>query len=165
MGHAYNLYQRACFQTRVQSLSWDEGLKRWHIRTNRGDDMKARFVILALGTASRAKLPGIPGIQDFEGHSFHTSRWDYHYTGGDTTGGMTGLNDKRVAIIGTGATAIQCVPYVAKDAKHLYVFQRTPSSVDLRRNAPTDYEWAKTLEPGWQRARRHNFADIVEGRE
>ncbi|WP_430426241.1 flavin-containing monooxygenase [Phenylobacterium sp.] len=164
IGRAYGLYDVACFQTRVNQLSWDEGLKRWRIRTNRGDDMKARFVIMALGTASRAKLPGIPGIERFEGHSFHTSRWDYGYTGGDTTGGLTGLSDKRVAVIGTGATAIQCVPFVGKYAQHLYVFQRTPSSVDLRGNKPTDPAWAQSLQPGWQRARRHNFADIVEGR-
>jgi cyclohexanone monooxygenase len=164
IGRAYGLYDVACFQTRVNQLSWDEGLKRWRIRTNRGDDMKARFVIMALGTASRAKLPGIPGIETFEGHSFHTSRWDYGYTGGDTTGGLTGLSDKRVAVIGTGATAIQCVPFVGRYAQQLYVFQRTPSSVDLRGNKPTDEAWAQSLQPGWQRARRHNFADIVEGR-
>ncbi|MFN9926414.1 MAG: flavin-containing monooxygenase [Phenylobacterium sp.] len=164
VGRAYRLYDAACFQTRVRELRWDEGLRRWRIATNRGDDMKARFVIMALGTASRAKLPGIPGIETFAGHSFHTSRWDYGYTGGDTTGNLTGLADKRVAIIGTGATAIQCVPFVGRHAQHLYVFQRTPSSVDLRGNAPTDPEWAKTLEPGWQRARRKNFANIVEGK-
>ena len=164
IGRAYNLYDRALFQTRVSGLRWDEALKRWRIATNRDDDIRARFVVMALGPASRAKLPGIPGIEAFEGHSFHTSRWDYGYTGGDTSGGLTGLSDKRVAVIGTGATAIQCVPYVGQHAKHLYVFQRTPSSVDLRGNKPTDYDWAKTLEPGWQRARRHNFADIVEGR-
>ncbi len=164
IGHAYKLYDQALFQTRVNGLSWDEGIKRWRVSTNRGDDIRARFVIMALGPASRAKLPGIPGIEDFGGHSFHTNRWDYAYTGGDTTGGLTKLADKRVAIIGTGATAIQCVPFVGKHAQQLYVFQRTPSSVDLRGNAPTDYEWAKTLEPGWQRARRHNFADIIEGR-
>jgi cyclohexanone monooxygenase len=164
VGRAYRLYDAACFQTRVRELRWDEGLRRWRIATNRGDDMKARFVIMALGTASRAKLPGIPGIESFAGHSFHTSRWDYGYTGGDTTGNLTGLADKRVAIIGTGATAIQCVPFVGRYAQHLHVFQRTPSSVDLRGNAPTDPEWAKTLEPGWQRARRKNFANIVEGK-
>jgi cyclohexanone monooxygenase len=164
IGQAYGLYDQTLFQTRVQKLAWDEGLKRWRITTQRGDDIKARFVIMALGAASRAKLPGIPGIEDFEGHSFHTSRWDYGYTGGDTTGNLTGLADKRVAIIGTGATAIQCVPFVARDAKSLHVFQRTPSSVDLRGNSPTDPGWAQTLQPGWQRARRHNFADIVEGR-
>jgi cyclohexanone monooxygenase len=164
IGRAYGLYERACFQTRVTGLRWDEALKRWRISTNRNDDIKARFVVMALGPASRPKLPGIPGIETFEGHSFHTSRWDYDYTGGDTTGNLWKLADKRVAIIGTGATAIQCVPYVGKHAKHLYVFQRTPSSVDLRGNKPTDDEWARTLQPGWQRARRHNFADIVEGR-
>ncbi len=164
VGHAYKLYDRALFQTRVNDLRWDEGLQRWRIGTNRGDDIKARFVITALGPANRAKLPGIPGIETFQGHSFHTSRWDYDYTGGDTTGGLTKLADKRVAIIGTGATAIQCVPFLGQYAQRLYVFQRTPSSVDRRGNAPTDPDWAKTLEPGWQRARRHNFADIVEGR-
>ncbi len=164
IGHAYKLYDRALFQTRVTGLAWDDEIKRWRISTNRGDDIRARFVVMALGPASRAKLPGIPGIEDFKGHSFHTNRWDYGYTGGDTNGGLTGLADKRVAIIGTGATAIQCVPFVGRYAKQLYVFQRTPSSVDLRGNGPTDAEWAKTLEPGWQRARRHNFADIVEGR-
>ena len=164
IGRVYNLYDQALFQTRVNGLGWDEGIKRWRVRTNRGDNIRARFVIMALGPASRAKLPGIAGIEDFEGHSFHTNRWDYAYTGGDTTGGLTKLADKRVAIIGTGATAIQCVPFVGRHAQHLYVFQRTPSSVDLRGNAPTDDAWAKTLEPGWQRARRHNFADIIEGR-
>ena len=138
IGRHYGLYEKAHFQTRVRSIDWDDDIKRWHIRTNRDDDIKARFVVMALGTATRAKLPGIPGIDEFEGHSFHTSRWDYDYTGGDTNGGMTKLADKRVAIIGTGATAIQCVPRVAQYAEHLYVFQRTPSSVDWRGNKPTD---------------------------
>jgi cyclohexanone monooxygenase len=163
IGKHYGLYERTWFQTRVLSVDWDESMKRWRISTNRDDDIKARFVIMALGPASRPKLPGIPGIDEFEGHSFHTSRWDYAYTGGNTDGGMTGLNDKRVAIIGTGATGIQCIPRVAKDAQHLYVFQRTPSSVDLRGNSPTDPEWWKTLGPGWQRQRRDNFGAIVAG--
>jgi cyclohexanone monooxygenase len=164
IGKAYGLYDIAHFQTRVKELRWDESLKRWHVLTNRGDDIKARFVVMALGTASRAKLPGIPGLESFKGHSFHTSRWDYDYTGGNTLGGMTKLADKRVAIIGTGATAIQCVPRTAEYAGHLYVFQRTPSSVDLRGNKPTDPDWAKTLTPGWQKARRENFNDIVSGK-
>jgi cyclohexanone monooxygenase len=164
IGHAYGLYDLACFQTRVTGLRWDDEIKRWIIHTNRNDEMKARFVVMALGTASRAKLPGIAGVDDFEGHTFHTSRWDYGYTGGDTNGNLHKLADKRVAIIGTGATAIQCVPHVGRDAKELYVFQRTPSSVDVRGNKPTDPEWASSLKPGWQRERRHNFAAIVEGR-
>jgi len=160
----YRLYERSIRQTRVRAIRWDDEISRWRITTNRGDDLRARFVVMALGTTTRAKLPGIPGINEFTGHSFHTSRWDYGYTGGDTTGGMTGLADKRVAIIGTGATAIQCVPRVARDAGHLYVFQRTPSTVDFRRNRPTDPEWFAGLEPGWQRQRRENFTQQAAGR-
>lgn len=164
IGKHYDLYPITLFQTRVAELAWDDAEKVWVIRTNHGDAIRARFVVSALGTASRAKLPGIPGIESFEGHSFHTSRWDYGYTGGDTTGNLWKLEDKTVAIIGTGATAIQCIPALGRHAKQLYVFQRTPSSVDTRGNKPTDPEWAQSLQPGWQRARRHNFADIIEGR-
>ncbi|WP_334656561.1 NAD(P)/FAD-dependent oxidoreductase [Sphingomonas panaciterrae] len=164
IGKHYDLYPITLFQTRVSELAWDDAEKVWVIRTNHGDAIRARFVVSALGTASRAKLPGIPGIESFEGHSFHTSRWDYGYTGGDTTGNLWKLEDKSVAIIGTGATAIQCIPALGRHAKQLYVFQRTPSSVDTRGNKPTDPEWAQSLQPGWQRARRHNFADIIEGR-
>jgi cyclohexanone monooxygenase len=164
IGHAYDLYDITLFQTRVRSLTWDATIKRWRVATNRGDDIRARFVIVATGPASRPKLADIPGIESYAGHSFHTSRWDYEYTGGDHSGGLTKLADKRIAVIGTGATAIQCVPHVAAHAKQLYVFQRTPSSVDWRGNKPTDPEWAKTLTPGWQRRRRENFNDVVTGR-
>ncbi|MFM8861670.1 MAG: flavin-containing monooxygenase, partial [Acidimicrobiia bacterium] len=97
------------------------------------------------------------------GHAFHTSRWDYDYTGGDSTGGLVGLADKRVGIIGTGATSIQCIPHLGQWAEHLYVFQRTPSSVDVRGNAPTDPEWATSLPPGWQQDRIDNFGILVSG--
>ena len=70
---------------------------------------------------------------------------------------MAELSDKKVAIIGTGATAVQAVPFLGKYSKHLYVFQRTPSSIDERRNHLTDPEWAKTLTPGWQQRRAKNF--------
>jgi len=164
IGREYGLYDITHFRTRVTELRWNEEDARWRVSTNHDDNIRAQFVIQAVGTANRPKLPGIPGIADFAGHSFHTSRWDYGYTGGDHSGGLTKLADKRVALIGTGATAIQCVPFVGAHAEQLYVFQRTPSSVDLRGNKPTDPEWAKTLKPGWQRARRENFADIVVGR-
>ncbi len=160
----YDLYDGAIFGTIVRSLRWDAGDNRWHVATDRGDEIKARFVVMAQGLFCKPKLPAIPGFRDFKGHSFHTARWDYDYTGGNAQGGMTKLADKRVAIIGTGATAVQAVPYLAKDAKHLYVFQRTPSSVDSRPNPPTDPDWVKGLEPGWQRARQRNFhAAAVEG--
>ena len=111
----------------------------------------------------RPKLPGIPGVESFKGHAFHTSRWDYAYTGGDAGGGMRGLEGKRVGIIGTGATAIQAVPHLGESAGHLYVFQRTPSSVDARYNRQTDPQWASSLEPGWQQKRMDNFNLLVSG--
>jgi len=163
IGVHFNLYENTCFQTEVTDMRWDEAASRWIVATNRGDSMKARFVIMANGPLHRPKLPGIPGVETFKGHSFHTSRWDYGYTGGDSNGGLTGLADKRVGIIGTGATAVQCVPHVAAAAKQLFVFQRTPSSIDVRANRPTDPEWAASLEPGWQQRRMDNFNVLVSG--
>jgi cation diffusion facilitator CzcD-associated flavoprotein CzcO len=159
----FDLYRNACFQTQIKDITWSEDECRWIVTTNRGDRMRARFVVMSNGPLNRPKLPGIAGIDSFKGHTFHTSRWDYGYTGGDTTGNLHKLADKRVAIIGTGATAVQCVPYLAKDAQHLFVFQRTPSSVDERGNRPTDPEWVKTLTPGWQKRRMDNFNILVSG--
>jgi cyclohexanone monooxygenase len=159
----YDLYRNACLQTEVTELRWDPSDDRWVISTDRGDAMRARFVVLANGPLHRPKLPGIPGLESFRGHSFHTSRWDYDYTGGDALGNLTGLADKRVAVIGTGATAVQCVPHLGAAAKELYVFQRTPSSIDVRNNRPTDPEWAASLEPGWQQRRMDNFNNLVSG--
>jgi cyclohexanone monooxygenase len=163
IGKHFNLYKRACFQTQVREARWDDDIGRWTVKTDRGDVFKARFVIMSSGPLNRPKLPAIPGIEKFKGHTFHTSRWDYDYTGGDTTGGLHKLGDKRVGIIGTGATAIQCVSHLGQHAKQLYVFQRTPSSVDERGNKPTDPEWVKTLYPGWQKYRNHNFCSILAG--
>jgi cation diffusion facilitator CzcD-associated flavoprotein CzcO len=163
IGEKFDLYKKACFQTLIKEIRWSEEECRWIIKTDRGDTMRARFVVMSNGPLNRPKLPGIPGIDTYKGHTFHTSRWDYGYTGGDTTGNLTKLGDKRVAVIGTGATAVQCVPYLAKYAKQLYVFQRTPSSVDERGNSPTDPEWAKSLTPGWQRRRMDNFNLLVSG--
>jgi cyclohexanone monooxygenase len=144
-------------------MHWEDDAARWTLRTDRGDRMTAQFVIMAIGPLSRPKLPGIPGIETFAGHSFHTSRWDYSYTGGDADGGLTGLRDKRVGIIGTGATAVQCIPHLGEWAQHLYVFQRTPSSIDVRGNRPTDPAWVESLEPGWQQRRIDNFSILVSG--
>ncbi|MET0274854.1 MAG: NAD(P)/FAD-dependent oxidoreductase [Phenylobacterium sp.] len=163
IGEHFGLYENACFQTEVTGMRWDEELARWIISTNRGDAMKARFVVMANGPLHRPKLPGIPGIESFKGHTFHTSRWDYEYTGGTNEGGLTGLKDKRVGIIGTGATAVQCVPHLGAAAKELYVFQRTPSSIDVRNNRPTDPQWVESLEPGWQQRRMDNFNILLSG--
>jgi cation diffusion facilitator CzcD-associated flavoprotein CzcO len=159
----YRLYDDALLQTAITGLEWDEAAGRWIVSTSRGDRFTAQYVAMACGPLSKPKLPGIPGINDFAGHTFHTSRWDYGYTGGDSTGGLTGLKDKRVGIIGTGATAVQCVPHLGEWAKELYVFQRTPSSVDVRNNGATDPSWAASLTPGWQRRRQDNFNILVAG--
>jgi len=163
IGEHFDLYRDVCFQTEVTNMRWDERFRRWIIMTNRGDAMKARFVVMANGPLHRPKLPGIPGVETFKGHAFHTSRWDYGYTGGSSEGGLTGLVDKRVGIIGTGATAVQCVPHVGAWSQELFVFQRTPSSVDVRANKPTDSNWASSLEPGWQQRRMDNFNALVSG--
>jgi cation diffusion facilitator CzcD-associated flavoprotein CzcO len=163
IGRKYDLYRNACFQTEVTELRWDEAAKRWIVSTNRGDRMRARFVCMSNGPLNRPKLPGIPGLGSFRGHSFHTSRWDYDYTGGSSTGNLTGLRGKRVGIIGTGATAVQCVPHLGEAAGHLYVFQRTPSSIDVRGNRPTEAEWANSLGPGWHQHRMDNFNILVSG--
>ena len=159
----FGLYENACLGTEVTSVEWEEADARWIVRTNRGDAMRARFVVMANGPLHRPKLPGLDGIEEYEGHSFHTSRWDYEYTGGDSDGGLVGLAGKRIGIIGTGATAIQSIPHLAEHAEHLYVFQRTPSSIDRRDNRPTDPEWAASLQPGWQRHRMDNFNTLVSG--
>ena len=159
----YSLYENACLETEVTALNWDENASRWIIQTNRKDKFRARFVIMSNGPLHRPKLPGIQGINSFQGHTFHTSRWDYRYTGGDSNGGLNGLKNKRVAIIGTGATAVQCTPHVGEKAKQLYVFQRTPSSIDIRANRKTDPQWASQLKPGWQKERMENFNILCSG--
>ena len=129
------------------------------IATDRGDEFTASYVGLGTGPLHIPKLPGIPGIADFKGHSFHTSRWDYDYTGGDPEGALLdGLADKRVAIIGTGATSVQIVPHLAKAAKETFVVQRTPSSIDIRNNEPIDPKWfAEIATEGWQKRWLENF--------
>ncbi|MEH6490088.1 NAD(P)/FAD-dependent oxidoreductase [Hyphomonas oceanitis] len=159
----FNLYDKACLQTEITGLNWDDDANVWVIETDRGDRMTADHVVMSNGPLNRPKLPGIPGVESFKGHSFHTSRWDYDYTGGDSMGGLTGLKGKRVGIIGTGATAVQCVPHIAEGAEQLYVFQRTPSSIDVRDNKPTDADWAASLAPGWHKDRMENFNTLVSG--
>jgi cation diffusion facilitator CzcD-associated flavoprotein CzcO len=146
----YDLYDLAVFRTTVTSTVWDDKQKLWTVGTDRGDTMRARFVICANGTLSKPKLSKITGMETFKGHSFHSSRWDYGYTKED----LSGLKDKVVGIIGTGASAVQAIPRLAKAAKELYVFQRTHSSIDIRNDRPTDPEWIAKLKPGWQQARR-----------
>ena len=159
----YDLYRDAVFQTAITDMKWDEKSERWKIYTNRNDVMTAKYVVMGLGPLAQPKLPGIPGIETFKGKAFHTSRWDYDYTGGSSYGDLDKLADKRVGIIGTGATAIQCLPHLAQSAMELYAFQRTPSSVDIRADKPTDPDWWASLKPGWHRERMVNFTNLVNG--
>ena len=160
----YGLADKALFQTEVTATEWQEAHCRWRVTTSLGDELAARFVVHANGPLNRPKLPAIDGIGDYKGHTFHTSRWDYGYTGGTSAGGLNGLVDKKVAIIGTGATAIQCVPHVAASAAQLYVFQRTPSSVEVRNNSDTDADWLKGQDAGWHDERRRNFETLLAGK-
>jgi len=154
----FGLYERALFHTMITSLRWDEAIQRWRVGTNRGDDIRARHVVMCGGPLNRPKLPAITGLKDFRGKTFHTARWDYDYTGGTHRDPVLhNLADKKVALLGTGASAVQAVPWLGRYAQQLYVLQRTPSSVDQRSNTPTDQDWVKTLTPGWQKRRQENF--------
>ncbi|MGD0311351.1 MAG: NAD(P)/FAD-dependent oxidoreductase [Acidimicrobiales bacterium] len=160
----FDLETDALFHTGVTGAEWHEDTGRWRIRTDRGDEVHCRWYVLAVGILNLLKLPTIPGMEDFAGHSFHTARWDYGYTGGGPDQPLTGLTDKVVGLIGTGASGIQCVPPLAESAKHLYVFQRTPSAIGERGNRPTEPGFAQGLGPSWQRARMDNFQAIIMGR-
>ena len=163
LGRTFDLYRGALFQTEVEDMRWDESRKRWNVMTSRSDVLSAKFIVIAGGVLHKAKLPGIPGIETYAGRAFHTSRWDYSYTGGSSQSLMEKLADKRVGIIGTGATAVQVVPKLAEAAKELFVFQRTAACVGVRNNKPTDPEWFKSLKPGWQAERTRNFTQAVTG--
>ncbi len=163
LGKHFDLYQHALFQTEISTLTWDDDAHRWEITTSRGDTIRARYFVAAGGLMHKAKLPGIDGIDTFAGKAFHTTRWDYDYTGGSPTEPMDRLADKVVGIIGTGATAVQVVPQLARSAKEVYVFQRTPSAVGVRAQQPIDEEWFRSLPPGWQRERTLNFTEVVTG--
>jgi cation diffusion facilitator CzcD-associated flavoprotein CzcO len=163
LARSVDLYPHALFQTDVTQAEWDQEALRWQIITSRADRLSSRFLVLAGGILHKAKLPGIPGIENFEGNAFHTSRWDYSYTGGSPAEPMDRLTDKRVGIIGTGATAVQVVPQIARVAKELYVFQRTPAAVGVRNQQPTDIDWFRSLESGWQKERIVNFTQAVTG--
>ncbi|MEI8056550.1 MAG: NAD(P)/FAD-dependent oxidoreductase [Actinomycetes bacterium] len=161
LGRHFDLYRRTLFQTKVTAMVWDETAARWIVTTSQGDTLAARFVTTQSGIFDRPQLPGIPGIDSFEGAIFHSARWDYAYTGGDGNGGMTGLRDKRVGVIGTGATGLQIIPELARDAQELVVFQRTPTAVGVRDNGPTDPEWFRSLPEGWHQQRRESFNRLL----
>jgi cation diffusion facilitator CzcD-associated flavoprotein CzcO len=161
----WDLTPKALFQTEVKIMDWDDKASKWTVRTNRGDKIRSTFIVTANGILHKLKLPGVPGIESFKGETFHTSRWDYDITGGDSIGNLTKLADKTIGIIGTGATAVQLLPQLSRYAKRVYVFQRTPSSINVRNNRPTssDPKFFNSLKPGWQLHRQDNFNTILGG--
>ena len=156
MAEKFGFYDRCLFHTTVEETRWDEDAARWTVKTDRGDAMKAKFVVLANGILTTPKLARIDGMESFKGDAFHSSRWNYHVD----------LKDKKVGIIGTGATAVQIIPEIAKEVAELYVFQRTPSTIDVRDQRVTTEEEAQRWlnEPGWAVARRERLATISAGR-
>jgi len=160
----YRLGDDALFHTGVTRAEWHDDEANWHVHTDRGDDISCRWYVLATGSLNLMKLPCIPGMEDFAGHSFHTARWDYEYTGGAMAEPLDKLGDKTVALLGTGASSIQCVPPLVESAEHVYVFQRTPSAIGVRGNRPTDIAFGTDLAPGWQKARMDNFQALMIGR-
>ncbi|EZP79340.1 Phenylacetone monooxygenase [Novosphingobium resinovorum] len=163
LGRHFNLYERTLFQTKVTGITWNEDDARWMVTTSRGDELRARFVTTQSGIFGKPQLPGIPGIEDFAGCTFHSARWRYDYTGGGSDGGLDKLADKRVGIVGTGTTALQVVPELAAAAQEVTVFQRTPTAVGVRDNSPTDIEWFKSQPAGWQARRIKTFNALSMG--
>ncbi len=160
----FDLTTDALFHTRVLRAEWNEGSSRWNIQTDRGDFVTSRWYVLAVGILNLMKLPSIQGMDSFAGPSFHTARWDYEFTGGSSSEPLDRLSDKKVALIGTGASAIQCLAPLAESAKQVYVFQRTPSAVGVRDNKPTDAAFVESLTSGWQKARMDNFQAVILGK-
>lgn len=161
----FGVYDLGLFQTSVDGLRWDDEAALWNVTTDRGDAISSRYVVITHGSFASPRLPAIPGIETFKGKMFHSSRWDYDYTGGDSQNPLTGLADKRVGLIGTGASSIQILAPLGASAEQLLVFQRTPSTVAERNNSETNIEWMQSLEPGWQKKRRENFTLITNGEQ
>ena len=125
----FELRRDVQLETRVQSATYDEASALWTVRTDRGEVVSARYCIMATGCLSVPNEPNFPGQDQFKGPTYHTGRWPHE--GVDFTG-------KRVAVIGTGSSAIQSIPQIAAQADHIYVLQRTPNYSVPAHNAPID---------------------------
>jgi len=173
----YDLHRRVMFQCAGKTVDWDDRKKEWvaqiALKSKGGPTgqttIHADFVFFASGVLNNAKLPNVQGFGSFPGKQFHSARWDYSYTGGtQEKPDLANLQDKKVAFIGTGATAVQAVPHVAIWAKELFIFQRTPSSVDVRDNKDTDlstWESEVATRKGWWKERNINFVSFVNNVE
>ena len=144
----FDLVPDALFHTGVTQARWSEDRGRWQISTDRGDELNSRWYVLAAGILNLLKLPTIPGMDEFAGRLVPHGTVGLRVHGWRAGCPLTGLEGKVVALVGTGATGIQCVPPLAESAKHLYVLQRTPSAIGERNNRPTEADFGKRLEPG-----------------
>ena len=141
----FDLTRSIDFNQRVVETAYDEKNKRWTLRTDQGDTIHARFVIAAVGSLSATNVPKFKGLENFKGKAYHTSQWPHE--GVDFTG-------KRVAVIGTGATAVQAIPEISMQAKHLTVFQRTANFCVPARNGKVD--------PAKSKARKADYDNVVD---
>lgn len=168
----WHLKDRGMFQSAGKGATWSSNHWVCDIEETPKDlpkqniTVNADYIILGSGTFTYPKIPNVPGTTDFKGAMLHTARWNYDVTGGFSANAvMDKLADKRVAIVGTGATAIQVVPELAKYAKELYVIQRTAAAVDYRGNRDTDQEEWKTsiaAKKKWQAERASNLQMFTE---
>jgi cation diffusion facilitator CzcD-associated flavoprotein CzcO len=151
---SFGLHNRVRFGTKITAATFDEEDHRWQLETDRGDTLTARYVIDATGVLTQPKLPDIEGVETFAGVTMHTARWDHEQR----------LSGKRVAVIGTGASAVQLIPAIAPDARHLTVFQRTPiwCLPKLDGPLPRSVRWFMTRVPGGASAARLVSQSFVE---
>jgi cyclohexanone monooxygenase len=141
----FDLRRDIRFHTRVVSAIWDPAVCRWEVATDRGDRVRAQFLVMATGCLSAAKLPEIDGIDSFRGLTYHTGRWPHEPV--EFTG-------QRVGVIGTGSSGIQAIPLIAEQAAHLYVFQRTPNFSVPAKNRPLDPEFVRARKANYPEHRR-----------
>ena len=141
----FNLRPHIQLNTRVDRAVFDEDANTWQVVTSDGNTVTAKFVVLATGCLSNARMPDIKGLSDFKGKVYHTGHWPHERID------FTGL---RVAVIGTGSSAIQSVPVIAQQARHLYVFQRTPNFSIPARNAELTAEEREAFRRNYPEIRR-----------
>jgi cyclohexanone monooxygenase len=141
----YDLRRSITFNTRITGSEWNEATGSWTARTEHGEAISARYVVMATGCLSTARIPDFPGLKDFKGRTFHTGWWPHEPI--DFTG-------RRVAVVGTGSSAIQSIPVIAEQAAHLTVFQRTPNFSIPTRNKPMDDEYEASWKTGYAQKRK-----------
>ena len=145
MAQRFDLKRLVQFETRVTVAEFDGKTNLWEVRTDKGDVVSTRFCIMATGSLSTAALPKVPGMDRFKGRSFHTGLWPAEPI--DFTG-------QRVGVVGTGSSGIQLIPEVAKQARHLTVFQRTANYSMPARNAPMASEYAIEIKTNYNQLRQ-----------